>query len=491
MASGELRSKGARIWLRGNDLLVSSVAEDRDQDAALRGELVAVVPGGELVYDQRLGAYRTLPSSFRAVNERLERNAYRIDVGFESAPALPFMPNVRQKPRPYQEQALTRWEEAGHRGVVVLPTGGGKTLVALLAIARLCVTTLGVVPTLDLLEQWRRALLDVLGAPPQHVTTYGGGRKGLGPVTVMTYDSAAIHARELNRFGLLIFDEVHHLPAASYRRAAEGAMAPFRLGLSATPERTDGKEEDLQTLVGPVVYTRTPAELRGHLAAYREERIHVALSADEQERYERARRTYRDFLRRRRIRITSPEDFQRLVIWPSANDPEAREAMLAHRESRRLSFNAAGKTARLLDLLDRHRDDRVIVFSEYNAVVEEISRTLLIPSITHLTPAGERAAVLNGFRQGRFTKLVTGRVLNEGVDVPDANVAVLLSGSATRREYVQRLGRVLRPKTGTAVLYELISNETDELNVTDRRHGRTGQRRRADGEVGANAIQPG
>lgn len=491
MTAGEPRNKGARIWLRGNDLLVSSDATEQEHDSALGGELAAVVPGSELVYDQRLGAYRTLPSSFRAVNERLERDAYRVDVAFESAPPLPFTPTVRQMPRPYQQQALARWEAAGHRGVVVLPTGGGKTLVALLAIARLGVTTLVVVPTLDLLEQWRRALLDVLGAPPEHVTTYGGGRQGLGPLTVMTYDSAAIHTRELNRFGLLIFDEVHHLPAASYRRAAEGAMAPYRLGLSATPERTDGKDEDLRTLVGPVVYTRTPSELRGHLAAYREERIHVALSADEQGRYERARRTYRDFLRRRRLRITSPEDFQRLVIWPSANDPEAREAMLAHREARRLSFNAAGKMVRLLELLDRHRGDRVIVFSEYNAVVDEISRTLLIPSITHLTPAGERAAVLDGFRVGRFTKLVTGRVLNEGVDVPDANVAVLLSGSATRREYVQRLGRVLRPKAGTAVLYELISDETDELNVTDRRHGGVGQRGRSEAGAGADAVQPG
>jgi superfamily II DNA or RNA helicase len=144
--------------------------------------------------------------------------------------------------------------------------------------------------------------------------------------------------------------------------------------------------------------------------------------------------------------------------------------MLAHRTARRLSFNAAGKLETLRQLLRRHASDRVIVFSEFNSVVDEISRALLIPSITHRTPPAERQTVLDGFRSGRFTKLVTGRVLNEGVDVPDANVAILLSGTATRREYVQRLGRVLRPKAGPAVLYELVSEETDELHVTNRRH---------------------
>src|SRR5687768_3850395 len=144
--------------------------------------------------------------------------------------------------------------------------------------------------------------------------------------------------------------------------------------------------------------------------------------------------------------------------------------MLAHREARQLSFNAEGKLAILRALLARHASDRVIVFAEFNRVVAEVSRTLLIPSITHRTPAVERQAVLDRFRTGRYTKLVTGRVLNEGVDVPDANVAIVLSGTATHREYVQRLGRVLRPKTGQAVLYELVSDETDELHVTARRH---------------------
>ena len=463
-------SKGsARIWLRGNDLLIAP--ESEATSAALRSDLLAAVPGEELVYDARRGAFRTLAHAYRAVAERLEREAYDVDIAFDAAPALPFTAQASQSPRAYQRAAFDAWERAGRRGVVVLPTGAGKTLVAFLAIAAIGQHSLVVVPTLDLLEQWRRALIDQLGAPPEHVRTYGGGKQEIGPLTVMTYDSAALHPRELNTFGLLVFDEVHHLPATSYRRAAEGAIAPYRLGLSATPDRTDGREVDLARLVGPTVFERSPHQLRAFLAAYREERIHVSLSPDELGRYEQARGTYKDFVRRRRLRITSPEEFQRWVIWPSANDPEARTAMLAHREARALSFNAAGKLATLRDLLTRHARDRVIVFAEFNRVVDQVSRTLLIPSITHRTPAAERQAVLDRFRSGRYTKLVTGRVLNEGVDVPDANVAIVLSGTATKREYIQRLGRVLRPKEGQATLYELVSEETDELHVTARRHG--------------------
>ncbi|MGH2351658.1 MAG: DEAD/DEAH box helicase [Chloroflexota bacterium] len=462
-----------RLRLRGNDLLIQLTGDLATAPAGaetLRAQVEDAIGKRNLIYDRRLGGYRTLALAYRAVRERLESDQYRVGTDFDPAPALPFEPRQRQHPRPYQQEALDAWTAAGGRGVVVLPTGAGKTLVALLAIAQQQVWTLIVVPTLDLLAQWRRAVIDVLGVAPDGVGVFGGGKRDLAPITIITYDSAAIHTRDLNRFGLLVFDEVHHLPASSYRLAAEGAVAPYRLGLSATPERTDGLESDLLQLVGPVVFSRTPKELRRHLAPFREQRITIALTPDEQATYTAAMARYRTYLRRRRLRITSPEDFQRWVIWPSANDPEARAAMLAHREARRLAFNATAKTAVLIDLLRRHRGDRVLIFSEFNAVVEGLSRDLLIPCITHKTPTAERAAVLDGFRTGRFTKLATGRVLNEGVDVPDASVAIVLSGSGTRREYVQRLGRVLRPKAGQAVLYELVTEETAEVHLTRRRH---------------------
>ncbi|MBI3973195.1 MAG: DEAD/DEAH box helicase [Chloroflexi bacterium] len=461
------------LRLRGNDLLIQPAdgAGGPAGAEALRRPLAAAARGAALVYDRRLESFRTPAGRYRDVRERLESDRYVVRTEFEPVTPLPFTPRLAHELRPYQRDALDAWSAAGRRGVVVLPTGSGKTLVALAAAAQVAAWTVVVVPTLDLLAQWRRALVHVLGAPPDHVGVFGGGKQELAPLTVITYDSAAIHTRALNRFALVVFDEVHHLPAPSYRLAAEGAVAPYRLGLSATPERTDGLESDLARLVGPIVYARTPDDLRAHLAAFDERVVRIALDAAERSRYEGLIREYREFIRKRRLRITSPEDFQRLVIWPSAGDPEARAAMLAHREARRIAFNAAGKLRAVTTLLDRHRDDRVLIFTEFNSVAGEISRGLLVPSITHRTPAAEREAILDGFRTGRFTKLVTGRVLNEGVDVPDANVAIVISGSGTRREYVQRLGRILRPKSGRAILYEFVTDDTSEVHLTRRRHG--------------------
>src|SRR5581483_5275578 len=132
-------------------------------------------------------------------------------------------------PRPYQAEALASWRAAGCRGVVVLPTGAGKTFVGALAIASVRTATLVLVPTLDLLGQWQRALAESLGLSADDIGAVGGGSRALRPITISTYESAARHPRMLTRFGMLIADEAHHLPAPGYRRIAEGAIAPFRL----------------------------------------------------------------------------------------------------------------------------------------------------------------------------------------------------------------------------------------------------------------------
>ena len=245
----------------------------------------------------------------------------------------------------------------------------------------------------------------------------------------------------------------------------------MRLGLSATPERSDMAHIDLEELIGKEVYRRSPADLTEgkFLADYREQHVSIALSTEDEARYSEQRRIYRSFLQRRHIIIQSPEDFQQKLIYLTARDPEARAAMLAWREARNIAMNAPAKYAEIERLLHQHHQDQVIIFSEYNQVVDEISRRFCLPSITYKTPTEERRLILERFRSGEYSKLVSGRVLNEGVDVPDCRVAIIVSGNSTKREYIQRLGRILRPKEGQAQLYELITNNTLEEEMAKRR----------------------
>ncbi len=491
--------------LRGRDLIITPPKEwlqlpTEELQQALFGDHLPTAIRISMGRDKRQHFLRTQPMNFSAVKSALRKQQTPFTVAFEERPALPFETALSMEPRPYQEEALTRWLAEGSAGVVVLPTGAGKTLVAAMAIHETGLWTLAVVPTLDLLQQWRNALIAALGlsgadesavgvinrpllagdgfpkvedgsALSEKIGVFGGGEKDIRPITIITYDSAALYPRELRRFGLLIFDECHHLPAPTYRLIAESAFTPLRLGLSATPERSDMAHVDLDGLIGPEVYRRSPSELTEgrYLAQYQEVCIDIALSSEDEVRYAVQRDIYRSFLRRRRISLNSPEDFQKKLIFLSARDPEAREAMLAWREARSIAMNAPAKYAEIERLLHLHANDQVILFSEYNPVVEEISRRFCLPSITYKTPTEERRIILERFRTGQYSKLVTGRVLNEGVDVPDCRVAIIVSGNSTRREYIQRLGRVLRPKLEQALLYELVTTGTTEEDIAKRR----------------------
>ncbi|HEU5437805.1 MAG TPA: DEAD/DEAH box helicase [Ktedonobacterales bacterium] len=466
-----------KFELRGRDLALMAPAAlwELSDDAVFMALFGPDEAGGAAVLlsrDRRGRCWRARPFDFPRLRDALTAHgAYAVHVAFDEHPLLPVAPELAVTPRPYQEEALIAWRAAEYRGVVVLPTGAGKTVLGALAIADLGLRSLVVVPTIDLLRQWQAALLHALGLPAEQVGVYGGGEHAIAPITVITYESAQLHPELLRRFGLLVFDECHHLPAPTYRQIAEGAFTPYRLGLSATPERGDQEHLALAQLIGPEVYRRAPEELAAarYLAAYDEHRLGVSLAPEDQARYEAARETYRAYLRRHRITITSPADFQRKVLWAAARDRGAREAMLAWREARALALNAPAKLALLEEIFARHAAERVLVFSEFNSVVAAIGERFALPTITHKTPAEERRAILERFRDGRYTKLASGRVLNEGVDIPDCGVAVIVSGTATRREYIQRLGRVLRPKETRAVLYELVTEGTSEERVSERR----------------------
>ncbi|MES3518308.1 MAG: DEAD/DEAH box helicase family protein [Natronomonas sp.] len=371
--------------------------------------------------------------------------------------------------RSYQESALDAWLAADNRGVVELPTGAGKTVIAIAAIERLSTPTLVVVPTVDLLEQWHAELEAEFDEP---IGRLGGGSQTIESITVSTYDSAYLRAEELgNRFGLLVFDEAHHLGGEGYRDAARLSAAPARLGLTATFERPDGAHEAVADLLGDVVYRLDPDDLAGeHLADYDIKRIEVELTDEERRRYERHQETFTDYLAASGLRLESGSDYQKLVKR-SGTDPKAREALLAKQRAREVMLSAERKRDALGEILRRHRGERIIVFAAHTEVVYDVAERFLIPPITAETAAEERRYILDRFRRGTYTRVVAANVLDEGIDVPDANVGVILSGSGSKREFTQRLGRILRPNDdgSRAVLYEVVAADTVEENIAGRR----------------------
>src|SRR5919112_1029219 len=374
------------------------------------------------------------------------------------------------EPRPYQREAIDEWRRASYCGVVVLPTGAGKSLVAQMAIERVKRTTLVVVPTLDLMNQWYDLLLSCFSA---EVGLIGGGYFETGALTVTTYASAFRFMERLgNPFGLVIYDECHHLPSGVYRHAAEMCIAPFRLGLTATPERTDGADTLLERLVGPFVFRRETHELAGeYLSDYTVVRLRVELSEEERAAYEREREVFRGFLKSNGIGLGSLRGWQ-MFVAASARSQEGRRGRLGDRGSKRIPPGAESKLRVLGELLQRHRREKVLVFTAENEMVYRISRRFLVPAITHETGVKERRQWLEAFNRGEVLALVTSKVLNEGVNIPDASVAVVLSGSGSTREHVQRLGRILRKLPGKeAVLYEVITQNTTEEQISQRRGG--------------------
>jgi superfamily II DNA or RNA helicase len=382
---------------------------------------------------------------------------------------------VQRSSRPYQDEALSAWSAARGRGVVVLPTGAGKTHVACLAIDDRRRSTLVLAPTLDLVRQWYDVLRATFGVP---VGVIGGGDYGVEALTVSTYDSAYLHMEHLgDKFGLLVFDECHHLPGPAYALAARAAVAPFRLGLTATPARADGRHADYDALCGPIVYRKDIVDLSGgYLAPYETVRLTVELGPEDRRAHDEARATYRDFISRNGIRMSSPSGWSDFIIR-SARSDDGRRALAAYHRQREIAFAAPAKLDYVGLLLDRHRDDRLLLFTQDNATAYALSRRFLVPIITHETRVRERSEILAGLTDGSYGAVVTSKVLNEGVDIPDANVAVVVSGSASVREHVQRLGRILRARAGKhALLYELVTANTAETFTSARRRDHSAYR---------------
>lgn len=370
------------------------------------------------------------------------------------------------KLRPYQREALKSWLKT-RRGVVVMPTGAGKTHVAIAAIAELREPALVVVPTVELVEQWRGRLWQFF---PGRVGVWYGEEKRESCITVITYDSAYVAVETLgNRYRLLIFDEVHHLPSPSYRQIAELSPAPYRLGLTATPERADGLHVDLDWLVGPVVYRISASDVKGVWTAdYDIEVIKVSLKEEERRLYKELEARYLSYLRAKGLRFRSPSDFQKL-IYLSGRDRGAREALEAWHRMRQLLFETEAKVDAVGEILVKHRGSKILIFTEYTSLARAVSERYLIPLVTHDISPQEREQIMAMFRRGDLRAVVTGKVLDEGVDVPDVEVVVILGGTSSTRQFIQRMGRALRLKPHKAKIYEVVTASTREVDTARRR----------------------
>lgn len=420
------------------------------------------------IQDIRVNSYRAAASDYEKIMRTAYENRLEIEDAARSYNSLDLKIFNPHPPMPHQRKALEKWREAKGRGLVVMPTGSGKTYFAVLAIAAIRRSTLVVVPTIDLMIQWQKVLSSFFQC---EVGMLGGGSKDVRDITVSTYDSAVLMMEFIgNRFGFIVFDECHHLPGQVNRMAASMCIAPYRLGLTATPEREDDGMEVMERLIGPIVFQAHIDELEGKvLAPYITRRIRVTLSPEEAEEYAAARRMYTNFIRAHQIDFSERDGWTRFIML-SARLPSGRDAMKAYLKQRAIAQCSRAKLNIVWDIMRENRSERIIIFTADNDTAYRMGEIFCMPVLTHKTKAAERKDFLDRFRSGEYPVLLTSKVLNEGVDVPEASIGIVVSGSGSTREHVQRLGRILRAKDGKqAVLYELVSDGTSEMRVSDRR----------------------
>jgi DNA excision repair protein ERCC-3 len=343
--------------------------------------------------------------------------------------------------RDYQSQAVSSFFDGGS-GVVVLPCGAGKTIVGAGAMATAATTTLILVTNTVSARQWRDELLRRTSLTPEEIGEYSGETKEVRPVTIATYqiltakrkgEYAHLALLDALDWGLVIYDEVHLLPAPVFKLTAE-LQARRRLGLTATLVREDGREGDVFSLIGPKRFDAPWKEIeaQGYISPATCYEVRVDLPATE-----------------------------RMTYAASADD-----------ERYRLAATAPAKLDVVKRLIDRHDGERILVIGQYLDQIDEIAETLGAPSITGSTPIDERERLYQAFRVGEEKILVVSKVANFSVDLPEATVAIQVSGSfGSRQEEAQRLGRLLRPKESgiPASFYTLVARDTVDQDFAQNR----------------------
>jgi len=475
--------------------VAQSAAED-SQSTPLTAQLLARWFGkGIWVWDPRVSKWRTdayhyadlhhaitllnLPivDTIRAAQFFNEKEQPADQIHESSANSLPSL-------RPEQIQAIQQWEKTG-RGIIVMPTGTGKTEVALAILARRIASynakiggtpdalsdptstsyrSLIVAPVRDLMYQWHRRILRGLKID---AGILGDSHRQIRPVTVTTYASACIHATELgNAFDLLIFDECHHLTGPIRADAARCSVAPSRLGLTATlPEQTDA----LVQWIGPVQYELKIEQVRGStLADYEVVRIPIELNPQERARYKNLSQQISKYVYERRK--TDPEFAWKDLCAEAAKGSEASRIMRLRREKDAIEDRAEEKLRILEDLFRLHLGVSMVIFTGSNAMARAVSLRFLIPCLLSHCGKHERLDYIEGLRDGVYPAIVANQVLDEGVDLPEVKVAIVLGGKGSVRQAKQRLGRILRKRGNSrAILYEVVATETKEVNRSRKR----------------------
>jgi DNA excision repair protein ERCC-3 len=419
------RQKGLRDYL-GERIDDTSIAIEDGFRGVLKQALIAVgYPAEDLAgYTEGTGIEVALRKSTRA--------------------GLPF------RVRDYQKMAVDAFHAGGDvrggSGVIVLPCGAGKTIVGINALTTLKKSTLVLTTSTTAVEQWRREILDKTDLDDSMVATYTGDSKGIAPVTLATYQIVTYRPKRDGDFphfslfnqqdwGLIIYDEVHLLPAPVFRVTAE-IQARRRLGLTATLLREDGREEDVFSLIGPKKFD-VPwrvLESKGWIA---EATCHE-------------------------IRLGLPHDLR------------MEYAVAEWRDKFRLASENSVKDNLVATLLNKHdgTDDRVLIIGQYLKQLRRIASRFDLPLITGQTTNSEREDLYARFRKGEIRRLVLSKVGNFAIDLPDANVMVQVSGTfGSRQEEAQRLGRILRPKAGEAPasFYTLVTRDTREMDFAHHR----------------------
>jgi DNA excision repair protein ERCC-3 len=347
---------------------------------------------------------------------------------------------------PYQEEAVSAFDASGGprggAGVVVLPCGAGKTVVALGVMARAATSTLVLSTNTVAVHQWRDEILDKTDLAPELVGEYTGEIKQIRPVTLTTYqmlthrldrtgDFPHLGLMKRGEFGLIIYDEVHMLPAPIFRTTAE-IQARRRLGLTATLVREDGREGDVFALIGPKRFDLPWKILEG--------KGYIAEATCLE------------------VRLELPDDLR------------IEYALAPKRDKFRIASENPRKIHIVEELIANNPDDSILVIGQYLGQLETVAKHLDLPIITGKIPNSQRELLYTEFRKGTRRVLVVSKVANFAIDLPDASLAIQISGTfGSRQEEAQRLGRLLRPKRRSARFYTVISRQTTEQDFAARR----------------------